>query len=75
MTVQANTEGRVKVVAIDNAAYRAINRTDTLGASGHLRRLRDLALLEMKGAGRCTPAGGDPSRHTAGKDSRHRHQA
>lgn len=37
--------------AIDNAAYRAINRTDTLNASGHLRRLRDLELLEMKGAG------------------------
>lgn len=37
--------------AIDNAAYRAINRTDTLSASGHLRRLRDLELLEMKGAG------------------------
>lgn len=37
--------------AIDNAAYRTINRTDTLDASGHLRRLRDLELLEMKGAG------------------------
>lgn len=37
--------------AIDNAAYRAINRTDTLNASVHLRRLRDLELLEMKGAG------------------------
>lgn len=37
--------------AIDNAAYRAINRTDTLNASGHLRRLRDLRLLEMKGSG------------------------
>lgn len=37
--------------AIDNAAYRAINRTDTLNASAHLRRLRDLDLLEMKGAG------------------------
>ncbi len=37
--------------AIDNAAYRAINRTDTLDASGHLRRLRDLDLLEMKGSG------------------------
>lgn len=37
--------------AIDNAAYRAINRTDTLEASGHLRRLRDLELLAMKGAG------------------------
>lgn len=40
-----------EVGAIDNAAYRAINRTDTLNASGHLRRLRDLELLEMKGAG------------------------
>lgn len=37
--------------AIDNAAHRAINRTDTLNASAHLRRLRDLDLLEMKGAG------------------------
>jgi len=37
--------------AIDNAAYRSINRTDTLNASGHLRRLRELSLLEMKGAG------------------------
>lgn len=37
--------------AIDNAVYRAINRTDTLSASVHLRRLRDLGLLEMKGGG------------------------
>lgn len=37
--------------AIDNAAYRAINRTDTLNASAHLRRLRDLELLEMRGGG------------------------
>lgn len=37
--------------AIDNAAYRAINRTDTLDASIHLRRLRGLELLVMKGAG------------------------
>lgn len=37
--------------AIDNAAYRTINRTDTLNASLHLRRLRDLELLEMKGSG------------------------
>lgn len=37
--------------AIDNAAYRAINRTDTLDASTHLRRLRDLSLLRMQGAG------------------------
>jgi len=40
--------------AIDNAAYRSINRTDTLNASAHLRRLRDLALLEMKGSGNRT---------------------
>lgn len=37
--------------AIDNAAYRSINRTDTLNASGHLRRLRDLHLFDMKGSG------------------------
>lgn len=37
--------------AIDNAAYRSINRTDTLNASVHLRRLRDLGLLDMKGSG------------------------
>lgn len=40
-----------EVGAIDNAAYRNINRTDTLNASGHLRRLRDLDLLAMKGSG------------------------
>lgn len=37
--------------AIDNAAYRSINRTDTLNASAHLRRLRGLGLLDMKGSG------------------------
>jgi ATP-dependent DNA helicase RecG len=40
-----------EVGAIDNAAYRMINRTDTLNASTHLRRLRDLELLTMKGSG------------------------
>ncbi|WP_282756233.1 ATP-binding protein [Desulfuromonas thiophila] len=40
-----------EVGAIDNAAYRAINRTDTLDASTHLRRLRSLGLLVMKGSG------------------------
>lgn len=30
---------------------REANRTDTLNASSHLRRLRDLKLLEMKGSG------------------------
>ncbi len=49
--------------AIDNAAYRTINRTDTLNASAHLRRLRDLGLLEMKGSGSRTyyvPGSGFP---------------
>lgn len=40
-----------EVGAVDNAAYRSINRVDTLSASVHLRRLRDLELLDMKGAG------------------------
>lgn len=40
-----------EVGAIDNAAYREINHTDTLDASTHLRHLRDLKLLEKKGAG------------------------
>jgi len=40
-----------EVGAIDNAAYRSINGTDTLQASVHLRRLRDLGILEMKGSG------------------------
>jgi ATP-dependent DNA helicase RecG len=40
--------------AIDNAAYRSINRTDTLSASSHLRRLRDLGLLDMRGGGNRT---------------------
>lgn len=35
--------------AINNAAYRDINRVETLVASGHLRRLRDLGLLEQRG--------------------------
>jgi ATP-dependent DNA helicase RecG len=40
-----------EVGAINNSAYRDINRLDTLTASGHLRRLRDLDLLEQKGKG------------------------
>jgi ATP-dependent DNA helicase RecG len=52
----SDEEARALVVvrelgAIDNAAYRNINRTDTLNASVHLRRLRDLGLLAMKGSG------------------------
>ncbi len=38
-----------EVGAINNSAYRDINRVDTLAASGHLRRLRDAGLLEQKG--------------------------
>ncbi len=37
-----------EIGAINNAAYRDINRVETLVASGHLRRLRDLGLLEQK---------------------------
>src|SRR5207248_3204775 len=34
-----------------NAAYRMLNRVDTLSASGRLRSLRDANLLEQKGKG------------------------
>ncbi len=52
----SDEEARALVVvrelgAIDNAAYRNVNRTDTLNASVHLRRLRDIGLLAMKGSG------------------------
>ena len=55
----SDEEARALVVvrelgAIDNAAYRNVNRTDTLNASVHLRRLRDLGLLVMKGSGSST---------------------
>src|SRR5579862_2161362 len=40
--------------AISNAEYRTINGVDTLTASSHLRRLRDLGLLEQKGRGNAT---------------------
>lgn len=40
--------------AIDNAVYRDVNKVDTLDASGHLRRLRALGLLEKKGSGNRT---------------------
>lgn len=40
--------------AINNAAYRDINHADTLEASTHLRRLRDLELLAKKGSGNRT---------------------
>ena len=40
--------------AINNAAYRNLNLTDTLNASTHLRRLRDCGLLEKKGKSTAT---------------------
>ncbi len=40
--------------SISNAEYRTINGVDTLTASSHLRRLRDLGLLEQKGRGNMT---------------------
>jgi ATP-dependent DNA helicase RecG len=43
-----------EVGAINNAAYRDINGLDTLTASGHLRRLRDLGLLDQRGKGVAT---------------------
>jgi len=40
--------------SISNAEYRTINGVDTLTASSHLRRLRDLELLEQRGRGNAT---------------------
>ncbi|HEY1686486.1 MAG TPA: ATP-binding protein [Tepidisphaeraceae bacterium] len=40
-----------EIGAINNAAYRDINRVETLVASGHLRKLRDHGLFEQKGRG------------------------
>ncbi|MBG6081119.1 ATP-binding protein [Rubrivivax gelatinosus] len=62
--------------AIDNAAYRNINRTDTLNASVHLRRLRDLGLLAMKGSGSRTyyvPGPGFPPRPPSSADASQAH--
>jgi ATP-dependent DNA helicase RecG len=43
-----------EVGAINNAAYRDLNRVETLVASSHLRRLRDASLLEQHGKGSAT---------------------
>jgi ATP-dependent DNA helicase RecG len=40
-----------EVGAIDNGVFRSFGSNDTLNASAHLRRLRDLGLLVMKGSG------------------------
>lgn len=69
--------------AIDNAAYRSINRIDTLTASARLRRLRDLGIMDMKGSGSRTyylpsaeftrtlvePPADEPDGHQVGPDS------
>lgn len=46
--------------AVNNAVYREINCTDTLQSSAHLRRLRDLGILEMRGSGSRTYYVGGP---------------
>jgi ATP-dependent DNA helicase RecG len=65
-----------------NAIYRGLNHMDTLTASTHLRRLRDLGLLQQMGAGastyyipgerlRATPAPGrEPIRQRTGSQDR-----
>lgn len=40
-----------EVGQIDNAAYRDINKVDSLTASGHLRKMRNNGLLEQRGRG------------------------
>ena len=40
--------------AVDNATYRTVNSCDTLTASGRLRRMRDVGLLEQRGKGNQT---------------------
>jgi ATP-dependent DNA helicase RecG len=48
-----------EIAVIDNATYRSVNKVDALTASGRLRRLRDLGLLEQHGnaATTCYSAG------------------
>lgn len=43
-----------KVGTINNWMYRIVNDVDTLTASQHLRRLRDMGLLEQQGKGSAT---------------------
>jgi ATP-dependent DNA helicase RecG len=43
-----------EVGAMDNAAYRALNKVDTLTASAVLRRLRDAGLFSQQGRGSAT---------------------
>lgn len=43
-----------KVGTINNWMYRVTNNVDTLTASQHLRRLRDVGLLEQQGKGSAT---------------------
>ncbi|WNN88087.1 ATP-binding protein [Gloeocapsopsis dulcis] len=55
----SNDEAKALVVlrkagSINNLVYRVTNDVDTLTASQHLRRLRDLGLLEQQGKGSAT---------------------
>jgi len=55
----SNEEARALVVlretgAIDNAAYRDLNKVDTLAASAALRRLREAGLISQQGRGAAT---------------------
>jgi len=55
----SNEEARALVIlretgAIDNAAYRALNKVDTVTASTALRRLRDAGLVSQQGRGAAT---------------------
>ncbi|MCU0426521.1 MAG: putative DNA binding domain-containing protein [Candidatus Kapabacteria bacterium] len=43
-----------EVGEIDNSSYRALNNVDTLDASKHLRRLRDIGILRQNEKGRST---------------------
>jgi ATP-dependent DNA helicase RecG len=56
-----------EVGAIDNGVFRGFGARDTLAASARLRRLRDLGLLELKGAGSRSYYVPGPSLHQAPK--------
>jgi ATP-dependent DNA helicase RecG len=43
-----------EIGALDNATYRSVNRVDALTASGRLRKLRDLQILDQRGRGATT---------------------
>lgn len=51
---QLSDRGGREAGAIDNAAYRDLNKVDALSASAALRRLRDAGLLSQHGRGSAT---------------------